>query len=60
MARTRRRAWQAHGILSPRGYASRVDVFVFGADGRILDIDKSVSAGFHGSDMVARLTALTS
>jgi peroxiredoxin Q/BCP len=50
---------RAYGVLSASGYASRW-TFYIGADGRILDIDKSVSAGAHGSDMVARLTALTS
>lgn len=50
---------RAYGVLSPSGFASRW-TFYIGADGRILDIDKSVSAGTHGGDMVARLTALTS
>jgi len=50
---------RTYGVLGPSGYASRW-TFYIGADGRILDIDKSVSAGTHGGDMVARLTALTS
>lgn len=50
---------RAYGVLSPSGFASRW-TFYIGADGRILDIDKKVSAGSHGSDMVARLTDLTS
>jgi peroxiredoxin Q/BCP len=50
---------RAYGVLAPSGYASRW-TFYIGADGRILDIDKSVSAATHGGDMVARLTALTS
>ena len=50
---------RAYGVLGPSGFASRW-TFYIGADGRILDIDKSVSAGTHGGDMVARLTALTS
>lgn len=50
---------RAYGVLSPSGFASRW-TFYIGADGRILDIDKKVSAGSHGSDMVARLTDITS
>jgi len=47
------------GVLSPSGYASRW-TFYIGADGRILDIDKKVSAASHGRDVVAKLTDLTS
>ena len=50
---------EAYGVLAPSGYASRWTVYI-GADGRILDIDKKVSAGSHGGDMVARLTDITS
>ena len=50
---------RAYGVLAPSGYASRW-TFYIGADGRILDIDKKVSAASHGGDIVARLTDLTS
>ncbi len=48
---------RAYGVLAPSGYASRW-TFYIGADGRILDIDKKVSAAFHGRDVVAKLTNL--
>ena len=50
---------RAYGVLAPSGYASRW-TFYIGADGRILDIDKKVSAASHGRDIVAKLTDLTS
>ena len=50
---------RAYGVLAPSGYASRWTFFI-GADGRILDIDKKVSAASHGRDVVAKLTQLTS
>ena len=50
---------RAYGVLAPSGYASRW-TFYIGADGRILDIDTKVSAASHGSDVVAKLTDLTS
>ena len=50
---------RAYGVLAPSGYASRW-TFYIGADGRILDIDKKVSAASHGDDVVARLINLTS
>jgi peroxiredoxin Q/BCP len=50
---------RAYGVLAPSGYASRW-TFYIGSDGRILDIDKSVSASTHGADIVKRLTELTS
>lgn len=50
---------RAYGVLSPSGFASRW-TFYIGADGRILDIDKKVSAASHGRDVVAKLTDLTS
>ena len=46
---------RAYGVLAPSGYASRWTFFI-GADGRILDIDKKVSAASHGRDVVAKLT----
>jgi thioredoxin-dependent peroxiredoxin len=48
---------KAYGVLSPGGFASRW-TFYIGADGRILDIDKNVSAGSHGHAIVARLKEL--
>jgi thioredoxin-dependent peroxiredoxin len=50
---------RAYGVLAPSGYASRW-TFYIGPDGRILDIDKKVSASTHGADVVKRLTELTS
>ena len=50
---------RAYGVLAPSGFASRW-TFYIGADGRILDIDKKVSAASHGRDVVAKLTQLTS
>ena len=50
---------RAYGVLAASGYASRW-TFYIGADGRILDIDKKVSAASHGRDVVAKLTQLTS
>ena len=52
-------AARAYGVLAASGYASRW-TFYIGADGRILDIDKKVSAASHGGDIVAKLTQLTS
>jgi thioredoxin-dependent peroxiredoxin len=45
-------------VLAASGYASRW-TFYIGADGRILDIDKQVSAASHGDDVARRLTELT-
>ena len=42
-------------MLAASGYASRW-TFYIGADGRILDIDKRVSAASHGADVTKRLT----
>jgi thioredoxin-dependent peroxiredoxin len=50
-------AARAYGVLAPSGYASRW-TFYIGADGRILDIDKKVSAASHGGDVVKRLREL--
>ena len=49
-------AARAYGVLGPTGFASRW-TFYIGADGRILDVDKKVSAASHGRDIVARLRA---
>ena len=48
---------RAYGVLGASGYASRW-TFYIGADGRLLAIDKKVSAASHGRDIVARLTDL--
>ena len=48
---------RAYGVLGASGYASRW-TFYIGADGRLLAIDKRVSAASHGRDIVARLTEL--
>ena len=50
---------RAYGVLAPSGFASRW-TFYIGADGRILDIDKKVSASTHGDDIAAKLADLTS
>jgi thioredoxin-dependent peroxiredoxin len=48
---------RAYGVLSRSGFASRW-TFYIGIDGRILAIDKRVSAASHGGDIVAKLTEL--
>ena len=48
---------RAYGVLGVTGMASRW-TFSIGADGRILDIDRSVSARTHGADLVERLKKL--
>jgi len=48
---------RAYGVLAPSGFASRW-TFYIGADGRILAVDRKVSAGSHGRDIVARLGEL--
>jgi len=45
---------RAYGVLAPSGYASRW-TFYIGPDGRILDIDKKVSAATAGADVVERV-----
>lgn len=50
-------AARAYGVLSPSGFASRW-TFYIGADGRLLDIDKHVSASSHGPAIAARLREL--
>jgi len=47
---------RAYGVLAPSGYASRWTFFI-GADGRILDIDKTVKASTHGVDVAQRVQA---
>ena len=46
-----------YGVLAPSGFAQR-STFVIGRDGRVLAIDRRVSAATHGSDVVEKLTAL--
>lgn len=48
---------RAYGVLSSSGFASRW-TFYIGTDGRILEIDKHVSAASHGRDVATRLSAL--
>ena len=48
---------RAYGVLSAIGYPSRWTFFI-GVDGRVLDVDKRVSASTHGHDIAARLTEL--
>ena len=50
-------AARAYGVLAPSGFTSRW-TFYIGVDGRILDIDKHVSAASAGSDIVERLGKL--
>ena len=52
-----KRVARAYGVLSASGYASRW-TFYIGADGRVLDVDKRVSASTHGRDIAGRLTEL--
>jgi thioredoxin-dependent peroxiredoxin len=49
---------QAYGVLGATGFASRW-TFYIGADRRILDIDKKVSAASHGRDVVSKLKTLS-
>ena len=48
---------RAYGVLAPSGFASRW-TFYIGVDGRILAIDRNVSAATHGQDVADKLTAL--
>ena len=48
---------RAYGVLGASGFASRW-TFYIGADGRLLDIDRTVHASSHGRDVAARLTEL--
>ncbi len=52
-----KQAARAYGVLSSSGFPSRW-TFYIGADGRILDIDKHVSASSHGPAIAARLREL--
>jgi peroxiredoxin Q/BCP len=48
-----------YGVLGPGGFARRWTFYV-GADGRLLDVDRSVRAASHGQDIARRLAALRS
>ncbi len=48
---------RAYGVLGVTGWASRW-TFYIGRDGRILEIDRQVSARTHGADVVATLNKL--
>jgi len=48
---------RAYGVLGASGFASRW-TFYIGEDGRILAIDKQVSAGSHGARIAETLGAL--
>ena len=48
---------RAYGVLAPSGLASRW-TFYIGADGRIAAVDRHVSAGSHGEDIVNKLAEL--
>ena len=50
---------RAYGVLGMLGFASRATVYI-GADGRLLAIDRHVSARTHGPDVVAALKKLGS
>lgn len=47
----------AYGVLSARGRANRHTYYV-GADGKILFVDRKVSAGTAGEDLAAKLAEL--
>jgi peroxiredoxin Q/BCP len=48
---------RAYGVLGASGFAQRW-TFVIGRDGRVLAIDRQVSARTHGDDIAEQLTAL--
>ncbi len=48
---------KAYGVLGASGYPSRW-TFYIGADGRIREIDRKVTAASHGQDVAQRLNAL--
>ena len=48
---------RAYGVLGASGFAQRW-TFVIGRDGRVLAIDRRVSASTHGADIVRTLNAL--
>ena len=48
---------RAYGVLAPSGLASRW-TFYIGKEGRVVAIDKKVSPGSHGEDIVKTLENL--
>jgi peroxiredoxin Q/BCP len=48
---------RAYGVLAASGFASRW-TFYIGVDGRILAVNRSVSAASHGPDIVKKLAEL--
>jgi len=50
---------RAYGVLGVSGFAQRW-TFYIGKDGRIAAIDRKVSAGSHGEEIVRRLASLKS
>jgi peroxiredoxin Q/BCP len=50
---------KAYGVLGFTGWPNRW-TFYIGADGRILDVDKKVSASTHGDAVASKLADLTS
>ena len=48
---------RAYGVLGRSGFARRWTFFI-GRDGDVLAIDKQVSAGRHGSDVIEKLNGL--
>jgi peroxiredoxin Q/BCP len=52
-----KRVARAYGVLGASGFPSRWTFFI-GKDGRILDIDKNVHPGSHGTDVAGRLAEL--
>jgi thioredoxin-dependent peroxiredoxin len=48
---------RAYGVAGATGFASRW-TFYIGTDGRILEIDRNVTARTHGDDIVATLKRL--
>lgn len=52
-----RAAARAYGVLGTSGFPDRWTFFI-GRDGRILAIDRKVSAATHGADIAEQLTAL--
>ncbi len=49
---------EAYGVVDAERELPRRWTFYIGPDGKILDIDKEVSAGSAGADVVAKLAAL--
>jgi peroxiredoxin Q/BCP len=48
---------RAYGVLSPSGFAKRW-TFYIGVDGRILAVDRDVSASTHGRDVAEALATM--